>query len=205
MQLLKSTAFMLSVVVIAAMLMTRCSNNKSTAPETTLQQTSSFGGFETKEKWGEHLVTVGGCNDCHTPKKITAMGPVIDSSLWLSGHPEHMPIPEIDRKLVESKGLAVTNAMTSWVGPWGVSFAANLTSDSTTGIGAWTLENFITAIRKGKKSGTPGGRPLLPPMPWEWFKHMSDAELDAIFTYLQYTKPIHNVVPPPLPPLSAKH
>ena len=28
-----------------------------------------YGGFENQIKWGEHLVTIMGCNDCHTPKK----------------------------------------------------------------------------------------------------------------------------------------
>jgi hypothetical protein len=161
-----------------------------------------FGGFESQVKWGEHLVTIAGCNDCHTPKKMTEHGPMIDSSLMLSGHPAQMPYPDVDRKEIESKGLAVTNTLTSWVGPWGVSFAGNLTSDPT-GIGNWEEQNFIIALRQGKYKGLSTGRTLLPPMPWEMYRHMSDDEIKAIFAYLKSTKPVPNVVPEAQPPLSA--
>ena len=36
---------------------------------------------------GKYLVTVGGCNDCHTPWKMGAKGPEPDMSRMLSGHP----------------------------------------------------------------------------------------------------------------------
>ena len=60
--------------------------------------------------------------------------------------------------------------MTSFSGPWGVSFATNLTPDKETGLGAWTEEQFIRAMRSGKHKGEPEGRAILPPMPW---KHTS--------------------------------
>jgi hypothetical protein len=44
----------------------------------------NYGGFESQVKWEEHLVILGGCNDCHTPKKMTPTGPVPDESLTLS-------------------------------------------------------------------------------------------------------------------------
>ena len=59
-----------------------------------------------------------------------------------------MPPPDVDRKEVESKGLAVTNDLTAWVGPWGISYAANITSDST-GIGNWSEAQFILCLREG--------------------------------------------------------
>ena len=162
----------------------------------------AFGGYESQIKWGEHLVTVGGCNDCHTPKKMTPQGPEIDRDLMMSGHPEKMPDPDVDRKEMESKGLIVTQDLTAWVGPWGVSYAANLTPDAT-GIGNWQESNFITALREGKLKGMPNGRTLLPPMPWQFFKEMSDDEIKAIFAYLKSLKPVKNLVPQPLPPVSA--
>ena len=116
--------------------------------------------------------------------------------------PAKMPPPDVDRKEMESKGLAVTGDLTSWIGPWGISYTANLTSDST-GIGNWKEEQFIYALREGKYKGLPSSRPLLPPMPWQMYKHMTDGELKAIFAYLKSTKPINNVVPPPEPPVSA--
>ena len=166
---------------------------------------SNFGGFESKEKWGEHLVTIGGCNDCHTPKKMTAHGPQLDSTLLLSGHPAGMPAPEVNREEMEKKGLAVTNTLTAWVGPWGISYAANLTSDAT-GIGNWDEATFFRAIREGKYKGIAAARNLLPPMPWEMIGHMTDEELSAVFAYLKSTNPIKNVVPEVQPPvLAAAH
>ncbi|MEO8664874.1 MAG: diheme cytochrome c-553 [Ignavibacteria bacterium] len=162
----------------------------------------SFGGFDSQVKWGEHLVTVGACNDCHTPKKMTPQGPVLDETLLLSGHPALMPPPDIDRKEIESKGLAVTQTLTAWVGPWGTSYTANLTPDET-GIGNWQESNFITALRDGKYKGVASGRTLLPPMPWDQYKKMSDDEIKAIFAYLKSIKPIRNLVPQAQPPVSA--
>jgi hypothetical protein len=80
------------------------------------------------------LVTIGACHDCHTPKKMTPNGPDLDSSLLLSGHPAQSPPLDVDRKEIESKGLAVTGDLTEWIGPWGISYTANLTSDAS-GIG----------------------------------------------------------------------
>ena len=186
--------------------LTQCSDNKSSEntskKDTVLVGTNPNGGYESQVKWGEHLVTSIGCGDCHTPKKMSPMGPVDDSSLLLSGHPSHMPPPDIDRKMIEGKGLGVTNTLTAWVGPWGISYAANLTSDST-GIGMWTEEQFMTALRMGKWKGMAANRDLLPPMPWQSFRHLSDDEIKAIFAYLKSTPPIKNIEPPAAPPVSA--
>ena len=84
--------------------------------------------------------------------------------------------------------------LTSAVGPWGMSFAANITS-SETGIGNWTEENFIRAIRKGKFKGLEGSRDLLPPMPWFAYKNMTDEDIKSVFAFLQSTKPVENIVP----------
>ncbi len=151
---------------------------------------------------GEHLVLIAGCHDCHTPKKMTPKGPVLDMSLALSGHPSKMPPPEVNRSEMEKKGLAVTQTLTAWVGPWGISYAANLTSDKT-GIGNWQESNFINAIRQGKLKGMANGRQILPPMPWDMYRNMTDEELKAIFAYLKSTKPVQNVVPAPEPPVIA--
>jgi hypothetical protein len=187
--------------LFALSLFTQCTP-KTTAKEEAVTDSSSataYAGFGTQEKWGEHLVTVSGCNDCHTPKIMTAQGPAPDTSLRLSGHPANMPPPDIDRGMVEKKGLIVTSTLTAWTGPWGTSFTANLTPDPT-GIGNWDLNNFMVAIREGKAKGLPGARTLLPPMPWQEFKFMTDEELQAIFAYLRSIKPVHNVVPAAIPP-----
>ena len=67
--------------------------------------------------------------------------------------------------------------LTAWSGAWGVSFAANLTPDETTGIGLWCEELFVNAIKNGKHMGA--GRPILPPMPWFWYNQLPDDDLKA--------------------------
>ena len=190
--------------VVSALLLTQCdqvSGVKKPAQEET--PNPAFGGFESQAKWGEHLVTVSACHDCHTPKKMTPQGPDIDSSLLLSGHPSQLDAPDVNRPDMESKGVIATSDLTSWIGPWGISYTANLTSDAT-GIGNWKEEQFIYAIREGKMKGLAGSRPMLPPMPWQMYRNMTDDELKAIFAYLKNTKPIHNIVPQPTPPVSVK-
>ena len=84
--------------------------------------------------------------------------------------------------------------LTNYVGPWGISYSANISSDST-GIGNWSEKQFFKAIREGKYLGLDNTRPLLPPMPWQEYRHASDDDLRAIFAFLKSTKPVKNVVP----------
>jgi mono/diheme cytochrome c family protein len=89
---------------------------------------------------GKYLVTLGGCNDCHTPKVSGPDGaPVLDTKRLLSGHPENVPPPMWTPEDAKQRNvLATTNDMlTAWAGPWGVSFASNLTPDQGTGMGEW--------------------------------------------------------------------
>jgi hypothetical protein len=197
-------SILLIILPAAALFISHCNpaaNNKETSHyDTTV--TPNYGGYASREQWGEHLVAICSCNDCHTPKKFTDKGMVPDSSLLLSGHPANAPIPDVDRAAMEKKGNVITQTLTAWVGPWGVSYTANLTSDKT-GIGNWEESNFFTAIRHGKFKGIESGRSLLPPMPWDMIRHMTDDELKAVFAFLKSTRPIENIVPPPQPPASA--
>jgi len=129
-------------------------------------------------------------------------GPENNMDLELSGAPSQGPGISVNRKEIESQGLVAGN-MTEWIGPWGISYTANITSDSTTGIGNWTVDQFIRVFRTGKYGGAPAGRDLLPPMPWQSIGKMTDDELKAVFAYLESTKPIHNIVPQPQPPVLA--
>lgn len=151
-------------------------------------------------KRGEYLVTIGGCNDCHSPKKFGPKGPEPDPSILLSGHPANAGVPEMVPGIPNPAGwLAACNAhMTAWVGPWGISFAANLTPDSQTGIGDWEEADFIKAMRTGQHLGM--GRDILPPMPWQSIGKSTDADLKAIFAYLKSLPAIPNLVPGPIPP-----
>lgn len=148
---------------------------------------------------GEFLVTFGGCGDCHTPKVFTPQGPVPDTSRLLSGSPSTTQINGVDNKLVQpGKWILFTQDITAAVGPWGASFAANLTPDIETGIGSWNEEMFINALRTGKHLGA--GRPIMPPMPWELTGQHSDDDLKAMFAYLKSLKPVKNKVPDYMPP-----
>ena len=150
-------------------------------------------------KRGEYLVSFGGCHDCHTPKKMGPNGPELDTERLLSGHPEQMavtPAPALG-----GPWLAATVAtMTAWSGPWGISYSANLTPDRETGLGAWTEQNFVDTMRTGRHMGR--GRPILPPMPWQMVKNLTDPDLKAVFAYLRTLPTVKNRVPQPTPPAS---
>ncbi|HLF47297.1 MAG TPA: c-type cytochrome, partial [Chitinophagaceae bacterium] len=109
-----------------------------------------------------------------------------------------------DPKEAARKGLVVTQTFTAWTGPWGVTYAPNLTSDST-GIGGWKEEQFLKALQEKKWMGLENTRPLMPPMSMMPAVKMSDDELKAIFAYLKSTPPVKNtapeavLLPPPAP------
>ena len=149
-------------------------------------------------KRGEYIVKSAGCNDCHTPWKMGPKGPEPDMSRMLSGHPQDVVMPASP---ITSPGPwmgTFASTFTAWSGPWGVSFTRNLTPDKETGLGDWTEQNFIETIRTGKRMAK--GRDLLPPMPWQAFKNMTDDDLKAIFAYLRTVPAIKNTVPEPIPP-----
>lgn len=150
---------------------------------------------------GRYLVETGGCGDCHTPLKAGANGPEPDMARLLSGHPEALKMPPAP-KLPAGPWQVVSSATnTAWSGPWGVSFTANLTPDAGTGLGNWSAKQFADTMRLGKHLGV--GRAILPPMPIPAYKNFNDADLDAIFAYLQSIPVVKNQVPAPLPPAAA--
>jgi hypothetical protein len=148
---------------------------------------------------GKYLVTVGGCDDCHTPKNFGPQGPELDMTRRFSGHPEGSVIPPVDTTLLHQWAF-FSHDLTTAVGPWGVTFSANLTPDNETGIGTWQPEMFINAFRTGKHLGVADGRPILPPMPWQNLQHLDEEDLRAMFAYLKSLPAIKNKVPDPMPP-----
>jgi mono/diheme cytochrome c family protein len=151
---------------------------------------------------GEYLVTVGVCNDCHTPLKMGPTGPEPDMSRMLSGHPETMVMPAAPAKDPKDPWAVTFSAtVTAISGPWGTSFTANLTPDPETGVlRDFTEAQFIATLRTGKHQGQ--GRNILPPMPWPYYGKMTDEDLKAVFAYLRQIPPVKNKVPEPviLPP-----
>ena len=147
---------------------------------------------------GSYLVKIMGCNDCHTPFKMTAQGPAPDMTRMLSGHPQEMVITAAPKPAGGPWIASIAATNTAWAGPWGVSFTANLTPDAETGLGKWTADTFVSAIRNGKHEGQ--GRPILPPMPWPMYRNATDEDLHAVFAYLQTIPAIKNRVPQPIEP-----
>jgi len=143
---------------------------------------------------GDYLVSMGGCNDCHSPKKMGPQGPEVIPELMLSGFQAAATLPPIDKNVLQKGWALLTLDLNAAVGPWGVSFAGNLTPDQT-GIGNWPEENFIRALKEGKYKGIVGGRTLLPPMPWQNFAKVSTEDIKSMYAYLQSIKPVRNVVP----------
>ncbi|MBA5778334.1 c-type cytochrome [Stappia sp. F7233] len=83
-----------------------------------------------------------------------------------------------------------------------MAFSANITPDPETGIGSWSDDQIARAIREGIR---PDGTVIGPPMPIEFYRHLSDDDLKAIVAYLRHLAVVKNEVPRstfniPLPP-----
>jgi hypothetical protein len=113
------------------------------------------GGISKIVERGKWLVMVGGCADCHSPKVFGPEGPMPDTTRFLSGSPAGTKVPDIpfDAMGPDKWGALTTPDLTVWAGPWGVSFTMNLTPDVVTGLGSWTPEMFIKALRRGRSQG----------------------------------------------------
>jgi mono/diheme cytochrome c family protein len=117
---------------------------------------------------GKYLVSVAGCNDCHTPGYFFGKP---DSSRYLGGSEVGFEIP----------GLGIFH------GP-------NLTPDKETGLGSWSNDQIVTALTTGKR---PDGRELAGVMPWRAFANFTRDDLNSIVAYLRTLPPVHNKVAGP--------
>jgi len=71
-------------------------------------------------------------------------------------------------------------------GPWGVSVSRNITSSKTKGLGDWSDADVKRAITQGlDKDGTK----LKGPMGFQYYAHMTDADLDAVIAWLRTVPP----------------
>ncbi len=188
---------LLALAFIIAILSISCSNSNQKQDET--NAASNVVSQEDLVKHGEYLVTIMGCDDCHSPKKMGPNGPEIIPELRLSGYQSSNPMVKFDSPMIKNGFPMLYPDFTAAAGPWGVSFAANLTPDQS-GIGTWTEEQFKIALTQGKFKGIPAARTLLPPMPWFNFTQLKDEDTKAIFAYLKSLNPVSNVVPQPIPP-----
>jgi mono/diheme cytochrome c family protein len=143
---------------------------------------------------GKYLVAVAACSDCHTPMKEGPNGPEPDMTRYLAGHPQDLKLPPVPTLSSAWSWSSATN--TAFGGPWGVSYSTNLTPDRETGLGAWSEQVFVNALKTGRHMGV--GRPILPPMPWSAYAQMTDEDLRAVFAYLRTIDARKNQVPEPI-------
>jgi mono/diheme cytochrome c family protein len=183
--------FATMILAFAAAVTVGCADAQ---PSVTASAASSTSAPTARVERGRYLVTMIGCSDCHTPMTLGPKGPEPDLSRFLSGHPEQMgtlPAAKVPGPWLWT--AAATN--TAFSGPWGVSYAANLTPDQNSGLGIWTEEMFVAALRTGRHMGV--SREILPPMPWPAFRNASDEDLKSIYAFLRTIKPVTNHVPDP--------
>ena len=134
-------------------------------------QSSMAAADDTQTSRGEYLVTIGGCNDCHTPGYFFGKP---DTTRFLGGSDVGFEIPG-----------------------QGVFVGRNITPDKETGIGSWTREQIVTALQTGLR---PDGRVLAPIMPWHALAHLTEDDVASIAVFLQSLKPVSNQVPGPFKP-----
>jgi mono/diheme cytochrome c family protein len=120
---------------------------------------------------GKYLVTLGVCADCHTPGYFFGKP---DPARQLGGSEVGFEIPGV-----------------------GVFHGPNLTPDKETGLGTWSENDIVTAIRTGVR---PDGRELAPIMPWRAFANLTTPDAKAIAAYLKSLPPVSNKVPGPFGP-----
>ncbi len=192
--MIKPTPYLAIAALAVASVLPGCS--KQQQAQTTVDSSQTAQAAMPTVDRGKYLVTSIGCNDCHTPWKMGANGPEPDMSQMLMGHPAAMTIDH-PAMLMPPWIWAGDMSMTAFSGPWGISFSANLTPDST-GLGSWTQDDFVSTMRTGKMKGN--GRTILPPMPWNWIGKLTDQDLQSIYMYLKTIPAIANKVPDPVPP-----
>jgi mono/diheme cytochrome c family protein len=135
-------------------------------PQNTLDQNKRPDPSD-KVKYGEYLVTMASCSDCHTP--MTQQGP--DFSKMFAGGFN-----------LKSDFVNVTTA--------------NITPDTATGIGSWTEEAFLAKFKANVEAAGKKVNPgkMNTEMPWAAYGKMKEEDLKAIYAFLRTVKPISNKV-----------
>jgi Cytochrome c len=186
---MRKTILSLSIIATAVTIsVVSCKDNE------TAKTTSAVISNDSLVKRGSYLVNAIGCDDCHSPKTMGAHGPEIIPEQRFGGYPSGRPLAKVDTNVIKNGWVMLGPDLTNAVGPWGMSFAANISSDET-GIGTWSEKQFFKVLREGKFKGLDGSRDLLPPMPWFVYKNMTDDDIRSIFAFLKSTRPVSNIVP----------
>lgn len=192
---MRTTIFTLSAITVTVAIAVAACTNSTAELKPAVKQSAKTDSTAMVQR-GKYLVNAMGCDDCHSPKRMGPNGPELIPELRFSGFPHNGKLPTVNVAEIKKGWSLFAPDLTAAVGPWGISYAANITSDDT-GIGAWKEEQFVKAIREGKLKGLDGTRPLLPPMPWFVYKNLNDKDLKAIFAFLKTSTPVENIVPLP--------
>lgn len=115
---------------------------------------------------GEYLAAIMDCGGCHTPGILLGKP---DRARSLAGSEVGFHIP----------GL-------------GIFYPPNLTPDAETGLGGWSDQDIVKAVRTGVR---PDGRLLAPAMPYQSYSKLTDADALALASYLKSLAPVRNQVP----------
>jgi mono/diheme cytochrome c family protein len=122
-----------------------------------------------KVKFGEYLVTMAGCMECHTPAK------------------EGKPLP----------GMTLAGGQ-EFRFPGALVVSANITPDLETGIGRWSEQNFLDRVYQYKEYAEKGSPHVGPEsftvMPWLNFAQLEPEDLKAIYAFLRTQEPIYHSV-----------
>ena len=76
--------------------------------------------------------------------------------------------------------------------PFGTVYSTNITPDGQTGIGTWSLDAFVRAMREGISRD---GHRLYPVFPYTSFRNTSDDDLKALYAYLMAQTPVRSRPP----------
>jgi mono/diheme cytochrome c family protein len=152
-------------LILVATVAVSCSGKKAESPTGEAGNGAAATGSMTPLQRGEILAYTSGCHDCHTPGTFYGA-------------------PDFERQLSGSE--------LGWQGPWGVTYARNLTPDPETGLGTWTDDEIIRALRSGVRKD---GSPILPPMPWQNFARMPAEDMSALIAYLRSVPAVKHAPP----------
>ena len=154
----------LALIAVAALAVS-CGGQKAESPSGDAASGAGSTAAMTPVQRGEMVSYVAGCHDCHTPGTLYGA-------------------PNFERLLSGSE--------LGWEGPWGVTYSRNLTPDVETGLGSWTDDEIVRALRSGVRKD---GSPILPPMPWQHLGRMPNEDMTALIAYLRSIPAVKHTAP----------
>lgn len=143
---------------------------------------------------GRYLATIGVCEACHTPPKVSDDPPGPGDKETIAAERDFRTDPDwfqyLDPDRRNAGGVPFIIRVNKDLG--GVVYSRNITPDSETGIGDWSVEDIVRSLRTGE---TPDGRVLFLFAPHTFFKNLADSDAEALAVYLKSLPPVRYQVP----------